>query len=124
VHLEAVEHGERIVFMHTVRPGPASQSYGLQVAALAGVPAAVLQRARTKLAELESPSANTPQLSLFAGPPDAPSPPTAANPQAEAVYDALQALDPDDLSPREALEALYRLRGLVSAGDETPPGLG
>lgn len=106
VHLDAVEHGDSIVFMHAVREGPANQSYGLQVAGLAGVPPAVIERARTRLRELEDDArrhsdreAN--QLSLF--PLEAPSP----------ALDRLRDLDPDSLSPREALEALYRLKALV-----------
>lgn len=112
VHLDAVEHGERILFLHSVREGPANQSYGLQVAALAGVPAAVIARARARLQALES---GTPrgasqggrraprrgqQLSLFD---DAPR---------SAALAALRDLDPDQLSPREALAALYRLQAL------------
>ena len=106
-HLEAVEHGEQIVFLHTVRPGPANQSYGLQVAALAGVPADVLRAARRKLAELESAPDNTPQLPLFA----------AASDNHDKLHEALRELDPDALTPRQALEALYRLRGLVDGDD-------
>jgi DNA mismatch repair protein MutS len=107
VHLDAVEHGERIVFMHAVREGPANQSYGLQVAALAGVPRAVIERARTRLRELEEAARRhtereATQLSLF--PPEPPPSP---------AVDALRALDPDGLSPREALEQLYRLKSLA-----------
>jgi len=109
VHLDAVEHGERIVFLHSVREGPANQSYGLQVAALAGVPAAVIERARKRLRQLEDAAhghetRHMAQLSLF--PPEPPSP----------ALDALRALDPDSLSPRQALEALYRLQGLDKEG--------
>jgi DNA mismatch repair protein MutS len=102
VRLDAVEHGDRIVFMHAVKDGAADRSYGLQVAALAGLPQAVLQRARLRLEELESrapaPAAHR-QLPLFS--------------QRDALRDALAALDPDSLSPREALDALYRLRALL-----------
>jgi DNA mismatch repair protein MutS len=105
VHLDAVEHGERIVFMHAVKEGPASQSYGLQVAGLAGVPAAVVARARSRLAELESRPlpADRPrrQLDLFA----------TASPG--PALDALRRLEPDRLTPRQALDALYRLRELA-----------
>jgi DNA mismatch repair protein MutS len=110
LHLDAVEHGERIVFLHSVREGPANQSYGLQVAALAGVPAAVIERARERLRALEEDAAEAPaaaagagpaQLSLFA--PPAPHP----------ALSALEAMDPDALTPRAALEALYRLKGLL-----------
>ncbi|MBN8922494.1 MAG: DNA mismatch repair protein MutS [Rhodanobacter sp. 68-29] len=110
VHLDAVEYGEQLVFMHAVKDGPANRSFGLQVAALAGLPKAVIADARRTLAKLESgmhahggaaPVAEaSPQLGLFA--PPAPS----------AVEHALDAIDPDALTPREALEALYRLKGL------------
>jgi len=110
VHLDAVEHGERIVFLHSVREGPANQSYGLQVAALAGVPAPVITRARERLRELENAAhgqetRHMAQLSLF--PPEPPPSP---------ALDALRALDPDSLAPRQALEALYRLRELDREG--------
>ncbi|KAA6184195.1 DNA mismatch repair protein MutS [Thiohalocapsa marina] len=148
VHLEAVEHGERIVFLHSVREGPANQSYGLQVAALAGVPAAVIDRARSRLRELEDsafaqtqaqaetladgqgqyrrqapsrgdqatdgrrgrtrkPGRNAAgegemaQLSLF--PPEPPHP----------ALSTLRDLDPDALTPRQAMEVLYQLKGLL-----------
>ncbi len=107
VHLDAVEHGDGIVFMHAVKEGPANQSYGLQVAALAGVPKTVIKRAQQRLLQLESQSANTPagetveQFSLFA-------PPAEDHP----ALDALKDINPDELTPREALEALYRLRDL------------
>jgi DNA mismatch repair protein MutS len=106
VHLDAVEHGSSIVFMHAVREGPASQSYGLQVAGLAGVPPNVIDRARTRLRELEEDaqrhaSRDATQLSLF--------PVEVSSP----ALDALRELDPDGLSPREALEAIYRLKTLV-----------
>jgi len=135
LHLDAVEHGERIVFLHAVRDGPANQSYGLQVAALAGVPAAVIARARERLRALEeaahaqtgintgtgartgggtragdqqgssqartSDAAEMRQMSLFA--PEPPSP----------ALQSLRELDPDELSPRAALETLYRLKTLL-----------
>jgi len=111
VHLDAVEHGEQIVFMHRVKDGPASQSYGLQVAQLAGVPREVIQRAREKLATLEQHSAaeadasGSPQLGLF----EQASAPTIPH----QLEQALQELDPDNLSPREALQQLYRLKALL-----------
>ena len=105
VHLDAVEHGDHIVFMYAVKDGPASQSYGLQVAALAGVPRAVIDRAKQKLRELEHhaarPSAPQQQLALF------------ANPDPQPALDALEKIDPDALTAREALEALYRLKSLL-----------
>ncbi len=110
VHLDAVEHDDDIVFLYAVQDGPASQSYGIQVARLAGVPRRVLAEARAKLDELEwnesrrESRGHADQLSLFA----APSPPPAV----DAVIERLRALDPDGLTPREALEALYELRRL------------
>ncbi|MCP5153942.1 MAG: DNA mismatch repair protein MutS [Ectothiorhodospiraceae bacterium] len=120
VHLDAVEHGHRIVFMHRVRPGPASRSYGLQVAALAGVPPAVLSQARAVLEELESgagptaPGGRSPQLGLF-DPAPAHSPLPAPTPVHPAL-DALDEVDPDTLSPRDALDLVYRLKALVDRG--------
>ncbi len=109
VHLDAVEHGDRIVFLHAVKAGPANQSHGLQVAALAGVPRPVIERARRRLAELEAQAeahlAPRPQLSL-------PLDPTPA-PASDPLREALDALDPDDLSPRQALERLYELKALM-----------
>jgi len=111
VHLDAVEYGEQLVFMHAVKDGPANRSFGLQVAALAGLPKSVIADARRTLAELErgmhshtaaakpADAAPSPQLGLFAAP-------TAA------LERALDDIDPDALSPREALEALYRLKSL------------
>ncbi len=119
VHLDAVEHGDSIVFLHAVKGGPANQSYGLQVAQLAGVPRAVIQQARKRLQELEEASlhdsatagsnpGNQTQMSLFS--------PDPAHP----ALDALAEVEPDELSPREALEALYRLKAL--ARDDTSRG--
>jgi len=108
VHLDAVEHKDAIVFLHAVEEGPASQSYGLQVAQLAGVPKAVIQRARRILQQLEDASrAGGAQADLFARP-AAPEPEPAADP----LRDALAQVNPDELSPREALELLYRLKKL------------
>ena len=107
VHLDAVEHKDRIVFLHNVEEGPANQSYGLQVAGLAGVPASVIRAARRNLAQLEEHGlAASPQRDLFA-------PPAAAEPAAPAEHPltaALRAVDPDALSPKQALELVYRLR--------------
>lgn len=110
VHLNATEHNDRIVFLHHVLPGPASQSYGLAVAQLAGVPTAVILRAREHLARLETTSLphETPrgkdgksaapiQNDLFASLP-------------HPVLEELERVDPDDLSPRQALELLYTLK--------------
>jgi DNA mismatch repair protein MutS len=113
VHLRAIEHKDRIVFLHAVQEGPASQSYGLQVAALAGLPPSVLRQARKHLAVLERQQrAEEPQLGLFdAAMPAAPEP--AAEPQAaDALRERLAAIDPDALTPREALALLYELKAL------------
>jgi DNA mismatch repair protein MutS len=110
VHLDAVEHRDRIVFLHAVEEGPASQSYGLQVAQLAGVPAAVIRSAKRKLAELES--AASPQGDLFFGAPPA-APGEASAPDAQPLLARLHAVDPDALAPREALELLYELKRLA-----------
>jgi DNA mismatch repair protein MutS len=108
VHLDAIEHKDSIVFLHAVEEGPASQSYGLQVAQLAGVPKAVIQRARRILQQLEEASrAGGAQADLFARP-AAPE----AEPATDALRDALAQVNPDELSPREALELLYRLKKL------------
>jgi DNA mismatch repair protein MutS len=104
VHLKAVEHGDRIVFLHTVDDGPASQSYGLQVAALAGIPAPVLKAARKHLRSLEAGGVETPQLGLFDTVQE--SAPDAAP---DLVRERLGELDPDELSPRAALELVYEL---------------
>jgi DNA mismatch repair protein MutS len=122
VHLSAVEHKDSIVFLHAVQDGPASQSYGLQVAQLAGVPQPVIKAARKHLARLEAQALDaTPQLDLFAAPiaeeeiGEAPAPALAqAEPQDDGLRDALDAIDPDALTPREALERLYELKRLAA----------
>jgi DNA mismatch repair protein MutS len=120
VHLSAVEHRDSIVFLHAVQPGPASQSYGLQVAQLAGVPPQVIRAARKHLAALEAQSLqSTPQFDLFATAPviETETEPDAeyasANRKESTVLDALSDINPDTLSPREALEKLYHLKSLV-----------
>jgi len=109
VHLDAVEHKDRIVFLHNVEEGPASQSYGLEVAGLAGVPGSVIRAARKRLAELEEHGlAAGPQRDLFAAGAKESS---AAQPLEEhAIVKQLRELDPDVLTPKEALELLYQLR--------------
>jgi len=106
VHLDAVEHGEDIIFMHSVKPGPANQSYGLQVARLAGIPAEAIALARQKLVLLEQQALQT-QGDLFAELPAEPSP------ESRALLDELDSIDPDSLSPRQALELIYRLKQLA-----------
>ncbi|MEO7917266.1 MAG: DNA mismatch repair protein MutS, partial [Dokdonella sp.] len=107
VHLDAVEYGDQLVFMHAVKDGPANRSFGLQVAALAGLPKAVIADARRTLATLETgthalpaPPAETasPQLGLF------------APPLPSLADDMLRGLDVDALSPREALDLIYRMK--------------
>ena len=109
VHLGAVEHAHKIIFLHAVEEGPANQSYGIQVAALAGIPAAVVRAARKQLREFEQRAAVDPlQPDLFAQ--GAPEPP---EPEWHPVVERLAGLDPDSLTPREALEALYALKKLA-----------
>lgn len=101
IHIDAIEHGEKIVFLHSVKPGPANQSYGLQVAQLAGVPNEVISLARTKLVELENQSisdqSESGQFEMFSNRP-------------HPVIEKLQELDINDLSPKAALDLLYSLQ--------------
>jgi DNA mismatch repair protein MutS len=108
VHLDAMEYGDKIVFLHNVKEGPASQSYGLQVAALAGVPKVIIEKAKTKLKYLEDQAYSEQQaakgvnqLDLF------------LSNESHPVLTLLEELKPDDLSPREALELLYTLKGMA-----------
>jgi len=115
-HVEAVEHGDQLVFLHSVREGPANRSYGLQVAALAGIPEAVTAAARRYLAELERErdalrGRNLSQAELDLAAPAPLAAPVAAPVAAELA--ALRAVDPDRLSPREALDLVYRLKRLA-----------
>ena len=114
VHLDALEHGDEIVFMHAVKNGPASQSYGLQVAKLAGIPKEVVNLAKRELQSLEKKSLNqdvgqsaksvpensTPQTDLF-----------AINEPSE-LEQMMDDIEPDELSPRDALDAIYKLKRL------------
>lgn len=114
VHLDAVEHGDRIIFMHSVKPGPANQSYGLQVAQLAGVPAPVIANARRQLSILEQQSAQArdlmqAQLGLFDQAVPTAKPAQSANP---ALEQALNEVNADELSPKQALELVYKLKKL------------
>jgi len=108
VHLDAMEHGDKIIFLHSVKDGPANQSYGLQVASLAGVPQTVIEQARVKLRHLENNAYlerrmgnEIQQLDLF-----------AANENHPAVC-LLEGLLPDDISPKEALDILFKLKNMV-----------
>ncbi|GAB4119355.1 MAG: DNA mismatch repair protein MutS [Sideroxydans sp.] len=108
VHLAAIEHQHTIVFLHSVNKGAASQSYGLQVAALAGVPNSVIRNAKKQLLKLEQQSAaQNPQGDLFAAAPEAP------EPEEHPLLSALRDLQPDEMSPKEALEKIYQLKKLV-----------
>ena len=110
VHLDAVEHGEDLVFLHAVEDGPASQSYGIQVARLAGLPAGVIQAARRRLHDLEESHYHAgPQGDLFAAAPQAP--------VIHPLIEQLATLNPDALSPRAALDLLYELK---KRAQETP----
>jgi DNA mismatch repair protein MutS len=110
LHLDAVEHGDSIVFLHAVREGPANQSYGLQVATLAGVPKTVIQKARQRLRELEASAQRhaeqqQSQLPLF----DL----SYEEPEPSAVESMLEQIDPDELTPRDALQKLYQLKDML-----------
>ncbi|MBT8435618.1 MAG: DNA mismatch repair protein MutS [Gammaproteobacteria bacterium] len=108
VHLDAVKHGDEVIFMHSVKPGPANQSYGLQVARLAGIPEQAIKLARHKLHQLEQQSMQA-QGDLF----------TAAPPIEDTIphelIAELEAIDPDDLSPKQALELIYHLKSLAKS---------
>jgi DNA mismatch repair protein MutS len=107
VHVSAVESGDDVIFLHGVEAGPASRSYGVQVARLAGMPPSLVRQARATLEALEAQqSAADAQIDLFAMPPQ------PAEPTPSRIEAALASLDPDILSPKEALEALYRLKSL------------
>jgi DNA mismatch repair protein MutS len=112
VHLDAIEHGDRLVFMHAVKDGPANRSFGLQVAALAGLPRTVVEQARRTLAELEQRGAPQAVAQMSPATLDAPQQFGLFAPQASPALEALAAIDPDELTPKQALEALYRLKKL------------
>jgi DNA mismatch repair protein MutS len=108
VHLDAMEHGDKIIFLHAVKDGPANQSYGLQVASLAGVPRTVIEKAKAKLQFLENKAyseqqvgSGVNQLDLF------------AFKESHPAVSLLEEASPDELSPKQALELLYRLKGMV-----------
>ena len=108
VHLDATEHEDHVVFMHHIQEGPANRSFGLEVAKLAGVPTGVLLHARQKLGELENQEiAERPPT--IGGQEDLFSKPTISSP----ALDVLSEIDPDQLSPKEALDALYTLKTLL-----------
>jgi DNA mismatch repair protein MutS len=108
VHLDAVEHKDTVVFLHAVEEGPASQSYGLQVAALAGVPKAVVRQAKKYLQLLEDAAVTRGnQSDLFMKGQE-----KELEPAVDPLREELAKHNPDELSPREALELLYRLKKL------------
>jgi DNA mismatch repair protein MutS len=122
-HLAAVEHKGGIVFLHEVRDGPASQSYGLQVARLAGLPAQVIRNARSVLARLEARAGDSDdQLDLFTGDGESsdtsdcttPSTPIADDQTMSPALTRLRTIDPDRLTPRQALELIYELAALAA----------
>jgi DNA mismatch repair protein MutS len=109
IHFEATEQHDKIIFLHSVKPGPANQSYGIQVAQLAGVPRPVIQLAKQKLRELETQTLNSPQKNpmqtdLF----------TQMIAEPHPIVKKLQDIHPDQLTPREALDVLYQLKQLES----------
>lgn len=108
IHLDAMEHGDKIVFLHAVKDGPANQSYGLQVAALAGVPQVVIANAKSKLHQLENiayieqqDKSGVNQFDLF------------TSKECHPAVCLLEDINPDNLSPRQALDTLYRLKQLL-----------
>ncbi len=108
LHLDAIEHGEKIIFLHAVKEGAANQSYGLQVAALAGVPRAVIERAKEKLRQLENQAClehqqdtGDKQLDIFLGKDEHP------------LMKFLTEVNPDELTPKQALQVLYQLKNLL-----------
>jgi len=110
VHVGAVEAGHDVVFLHQIEPGPASRSYGVQVARLAGMPAGLVRQARHTLEALEAQAqAGQRQVDLFAAAPTPPAPPAPS-----PVHEALARIQPDTLTPRAALDALYRLKSLLN----------
>ena len=123
VHLKATEHDERIIFLHSVEQGPANQSYGLQVAQLAGVPSQVISAARAQLHHLEQQSGTpiTPVAAAVAADSTAPAAPSNDSPRQSDLFaaapgpveEAIQGIDPDELTPRAALELIYSLKKMI-----------
>ena len=111
VHIDAIEHGDKIVFLHRVKEGAANQSYGLQVAQLAGVPKVVIAEARKKLHRLEEDSRNHPSKGQTL--PLALSFSTETDEEAKQVKQAVEAINPDELTPKQALDEIYKLKKLL-----------
>ena len=104
IHLDAMEHGDNIVFLHAVNEGPANKSYGLQVAQLAGIPREVINKAKQKLAQLE----NYSEMADFAIPQESPT--ITQSTQENEIITKLKSIDPNDLTPKEAMEFLFELQ--------------
>ncbi|HLS51463.1 MAG TPA: DNA mismatch repair protein MutS, partial [Burkholderiaceae bacterium] len=122
-HLAAADTPAGIAFLYELRPGPASRSYGIQVAQRAGLPPAVIRHATQKLRQLENLNAPSPQLDLFAAP--AKNKPTESKPpepelEPSPLIEALTDIEPDNLTPREALNELYRLKLLLGSNKQAP----
>ena len=122
MHLSALEQGQDIVFLHHIEPGPASKSYGIAVAKLAGLPNRALKAAQKHLDELEAQAAaNRPQLDIFSAMPsenradeEEPDIEPVCHAQTDELAEALAQIQPDNLTPREALDALYRLKEICN----------
>ncbi|MEY2891281.1 MAG: hypothetical protein RJA98_1189, partial [Pseudomonadota bacterium] len=113
VHVSAAENGHDIVFLHDIQPGPASRSYGVQVARLAGMPTALVRQARSTLEALEAQQrADDHQIDLFAAAPE------AALAEPSALDQEMARINPDAMSPKEALDTLYRLK-LIQQNQQT-----
>ena len=114
VHVSAVQNGQQIVFLHAIEPGPASRSHGIEVAQLAGIPTPVLKQARLTLGQLQARRlAQEAQTDMFSHDADDAFDTLAEPAAAHALIGALQDLNPDGMSPREALDALYQLKKLL-----------
>jgi len=103
IHFDATEHGENIIFLHAVKNGPANQSYGIQVAQLAGVPRSVILAAKQKLRELENPIPIFEQQNLF----------ETTQKEEHTILPMVREMDPNQLTPKQALDFLFHIRSLV-----------
>jgi DNA mismatch repair protein MutS len=114
VHLSAIEQGRELIFLHQVKPGHASQSYGLHVAQLAGVPKPIITQARKKLSQLEALQDNGNQQDLFSMGESTLTETPEFSMEPNVIEQAVRELDPDSLSPKQALEALYQLKTMLN----------
>jgi len=108
VHLDAMEYGDKIVFLHAVKSGAANQSYGLQVAALAGVPKSVIEQAKIKLRHLEEIAYSEQQASIGVNQFD-----LFSSSECHPAVTLLETVKPDDLTPRQALDLIYKLKAIL-----------